>query len=320
MTHIFISYSHKDSDCVYKVQRMLEAQGIPVWIDKAGIWAGNTFPQEIRKGIREATAFMLFWSANSSQSNWVEKEIQEALNHNMSRNLPIIQVMLDNTKLHVDLTNFLGVALPVCSSENIRNLINKIPVDIRDSLRRKVLKFDTALTLNQQSPLPVPNTPLLAVRFMQSCYTQATIIGTGGLTLSNYLAQPKRVLHLIPQFLGAADYGTVATVYQACQEFDLESARNFLALHVTPKESKNDKYELSFSERGMWLDAINTTYEAVEKLVKRGGATLRMFAAHPVALGIGIGRKFDHFWHVETYYHIKSPKETYQLLSDTDEL
>ena len=37
MSHIFISYSHKNSDCVYQVVEEMQRNDFPVWVDLESI-------------------------------------------------------------------------------------------------------------------------------------------------------------------------------------------------------------------------------------------------------------------------------------------
>jgi hypothetical protein len=73
MPDIFISYSHKDSEFVRDLIQPLEAEGFSVWWDHS-IPPGKTWDDVIARGIREAKACLVVWSANSVASDWVKEE------------------------------------------------------------------------------------------------------------------------------------------------------------------------------------------------------------------------------------------------------
>jgi TIR domain len=73
MSDVFISYSHKDTDFVRDLVKPLEAEGFSVWWDHT-IPPGKTWDDVIARGIREAKACIIVWSANSVISDWVKEE------------------------------------------------------------------------------------------------------------------------------------------------------------------------------------------------------------------------------------------------------
>jgi hypothetical protein len=73
MSDIFISYSHKDTDIVRDLVPSLKAEGFTVWWDHT-IPPGKTWDDVIARGIREAKACIIVWSASSVVSDWVKEE------------------------------------------------------------------------------------------------------------------------------------------------------------------------------------------------------------------------------------------------------
>jgi hypothetical protein len=73
MSDVFLSYSHKDTDFVRDLVKPLEAEGFSVWWDHT-IPPGKTWDEVIARGIREAKACIIVWSANSVGSDWVKEE------------------------------------------------------------------------------------------------------------------------------------------------------------------------------------------------------------------------------------------------------
>lgn len=76
--HVFISYSHKDSDYTHKLAEEMERYNIPVWIDDR-IDYGTRWPQVIEEKIDTCKAFVLIMSDNARASDWVNNELTYAL-------------------------------------------------------------------------------------------------------------------------------------------------------------------------------------------------------------------------------------------------
>ena len=77
MGHIFISYSHKDTNYAHRLADTLRAEGFDVWID-ARIDYGSQWPLEIQKQLDSCDAFILIMTPRSYASDWVQSELQRA--------------------------------------------------------------------------------------------------------------------------------------------------------------------------------------------------------------------------------------------------
>ncbi|HEU0294228.1 MAG TPA: TIR domain-containing protein [Anaerolineales bacterium] len=76
--HVFISYSHKDSDFTHRLAEEIERHHIPVWIDDR-IDYGTRWPHVIQEKIDSCKAFILIMSDNARASDWVNNELTYAL-------------------------------------------------------------------------------------------------------------------------------------------------------------------------------------------------------------------------------------------------
>ena len=64
--HAFISYVHEDTHHVDRLQYALQAAGIPVWRDTAGLWPGEDWRRKIRHAISDnALVFIACFSSRS---------------------------------------------------------------------------------------------------------------------------------------------------------------------------------------------------------------------------------------------------------------
>lgn len=76
---LFISYSHKDLETAEKIAKIYEAMDIDVFFDKHRLKSGYIFSEEIFNYIKASDTFVLCWSENAAQSDYVKKEICAAL-------------------------------------------------------------------------------------------------------------------------------------------------------------------------------------------------------------------------------------------------
>ena len=75
----FISYSHKDESTVKYFAKAFQAQGVDYVFDRHYLKAGDVYPLKIKEYINSADLFILCWSENAAQSEYVEKERKAAL-------------------------------------------------------------------------------------------------------------------------------------------------------------------------------------------------------------------------------------------------
>jgi hypothetical protein len=78
-TAAFISYASKDRDKVLARVQMLSAVGIRYFQDVLSLEPGDRWSKKLELGIEDCDLFLLFWSNEAKQSEWVRKEVQYAL-------------------------------------------------------------------------------------------------------------------------------------------------------------------------------------------------------------------------------------------------
>jgi hypothetical protein len=99
MSHIFISYSRRDTDTVNRFVAELTGAGLQVWIDRDDIKVGNTWRVQIVEAIDTCDAFVLILSRNSAVSDNVRKEIDLAQDSGKK----IFVLMLDKITIPAEL-------------------------------------------------------------------------------------------------------------------------------------------------------------------------------------------------------------------------
>ena len=76
---IFISYSHKDEHRVKYIAEAYRAQGVDYFFDRHYLKGGDVYPIKIREYIDSADLFILCWSKNAAESDYVTLERRQAL-------------------------------------------------------------------------------------------------------------------------------------------------------------------------------------------------------------------------------------------------
>lgn len=100
MTSIFLSHSHADKPFVNRLATDLRSSGYYVWTDDAEIKIGDSLIQKIREGIDTVAYVGVVISSNSVKSEWVNKEVDIAMNQEIEgQRVKVLPLLLDNIKL-----------------------------------------------------------------------------------------------------------------------------------------------------------------------------------------------------------------------------
>ena len=92
--YLFVSYAHRDYDRVDPILRELAVRGYRFWYDE-GIDPGTEWPESIARHLENSSVCLTFLSAHSAASKNCRREINFAL----SRNIPLLTVFLEDTKV-----------------------------------------------------------------------------------------------------------------------------------------------------------------------------------------------------------------------------
>jgi hypothetical protein len=135
MTSLFISHNHKDKPFVRRLGADLSALGVRVWIDEAEIKIGESLISKISRAIDDMDFLAVVLSPNSVSSNWVQEELYQALDMQISSKmikvLPILLIdcpipgFLRN-KLYADFRTEQGY------SSSLQKLLLAMGVDTRE--------------------------------------------------------------------------------------------------------------------------------------------------------------------------------------------
>jgi len=75
----FISYSHKDDELAQRIHNDLQAAGVRCWFAPHDLKIGDKIRPTIDESIRDHDHLLLILSQHSVQSDWVEHEVEHAL-------------------------------------------------------------------------------------------------------------------------------------------------------------------------------------------------------------------------------------------------
>lgn len=100
MSSIFFSYSHKDRDIVDRIAADLQKFGFYIWVDKAEIKIGDSLIKKIREGIDKVEYVGAVISKNSINSEWVQREIDIAMNQEIEgKKVKVLPILIDTIDL-----------------------------------------------------------------------------------------------------------------------------------------------------------------------------------------------------------------------------
>lgn len=286
MSHIFVSYSRKDSDCVYAVVDALKKADFPIWIDLESIPISSEWLTNIEKAINDAKVFMLFWSASAKESDYVTHELQIAQQLSIENKIKVCVVMLDDTKPlpleHIQAQNLKSG----CSPTAISGLLNALPVEWK--------AFSYTKSLAEQSHTLVQD-DFVSVRYSDNATCKAYIVGKANATL------PKKPQHLAIalQFFRPTTADMLDSVISSLPTPDT------WILHVTGPVQGED-YRLDNNQPQQWEDSRKFIVKMIQAVGDQSNTTLHFYTLTPNALLGGVTMPLYRFWHVTLYNFVNS--------------
>ena len=81
---IFISHSSADNEFANRLAKALRINGVKVWIDEAEMMVGDSLLEKIKSAIDEMNYLGVVLSPKSVKSQWVQREVQIALDNEIT--------------------------------------------------------------------------------------------------------------------------------------------------------------------------------------------------------------------------------------------
>ncbi|MCI5181300.1 MAG: toll/interleukin-1 receptor domain-containing protein, partial [Candidatus Electrothrix sp. AW1] len=127
--HIFISHSSKEDNFVKQLRQVLELHGQVPWVDSRELTAGDDLKARIEESIRTARHFLVVISLDALNSEWVECELDIALNEAEQREdgYKVIPVVLPRTPMRIFKRFFPGDPLYIEVADAPNGLSEALP-------------------------------------------------------------------------------------------------------------------------------------------------------------------------------------------------
>ncbi len=89
-SHVFISYSWRDKRFVERLCMSLKDSGVPIWIDKVEMKAGDSIQGRVEAAITNAEYVVVVLSPHSVNSTWVTEELRLAMTRQREEKLRLV--------------------------------------------------------------------------------------------------------------------------------------------------------------------------------------------------------------------------------------
>jgi len=100
MKTLFISHSSIDKDFANRLSVGLKQQGIEVWLDSEKMQVGDSLLTEISAGLKGANYIVVVLSKNALQSEWVNRELEIAINREIEeRRMLVLPALLEDVPI-----------------------------------------------------------------------------------------------------------------------------------------------------------------------------------------------------------------------------
>lgn len=99
---VFLSHSSKDKPFIRQLASDLAKENILVWLDEQQINVGDSINDKISQGLAESDYFVIALSDNSTESEWVKRELNSALISEIeSRKVKVLPIKLSDCEFPV---------------------------------------------------------------------------------------------------------------------------------------------------------------------------------------------------------------------------
>lgn len=104
MQRCFISHANADREFVEdELLGIFEAVGVQPWYCKTDIPCARDWEAEVEKALRSTVWFAVVMSPRSTESLWVQKEVDWALSNRLGKVIPILMESCDLSRFHLSL-------------------------------------------------------------------------------------------------------------------------------------------------------------------------------------------------------------------------
>jgi hypothetical protein len=151
----FISHSSKDMKLAIRIEKVLEQDGLKIWLDRSEIRLGVLLRKELQNAIKDSRLTILLWSKAAAKSLWVAAEVLTTFHLNRF----IVSCVRDGTQLPYFLQNTIHLEIGSRKTQWIARLrravrespdsANELPT-FMSSQSRELQQVIRRITLGQQ--------------------------------------------------------------------------------------------------------------------------------------------------------------------------
>lgn len=204
---LFISYSHKNTQALDPVLRILRRNQFRFWYDR-GLLSGVEWADELERNISNCSQFLVFITPESVESSFVRKEVSLAL----SLRKEILVVYLSDTVLSHGLSLLLGDIQAIY--RNSFQEPSAFEKALCDALAKETMYGDTQDLISYTRSSSAVG-PLTARNQLDETYILHSQIGAGGIS-KTYLAEHRRTGALVIVKCAATDNPYQAGFFKDC--------------------------------------------------------------------------------------------------------
>lgn len=127
----FLSHSSADKPFIRQLAADLTANGIDVWLDEQRIKIGDSIPDKIAQGLAESDFFLLGVSENSANSEWVKKELNNALVSEVKRRkVHVLPLKIDGSEIPGIISDKLYADFSKSYKQGLSDLLSALKGDL----------------------------------------------------------------------------------------------------------------------------------------------------------------------------------------------
>lgn len=140
--HLFISYAQADADDVVSFVSMLQeeltGQGaeVDIWMDRESLRPGEQWQQSITTAVADSVGMLVFVSPESMRSNWVRRELQDAVADKNRLVVPVILHRVADLPRELTERQWLDISTADRNSIAIHQAVSRLAADIAELLLR----------------------------------------------------------------------------------------------------------------------------------------------------------------------------------------
>lgn len=192
---VFISHSSKDKEVAFLICKYLEESGLACWIAPRNIPQGSDYAEELVKGIKSSSAFLLLISENSDTSQAVRNEVEVAMRYQINK----FGIVFDNYKMsdfleyHFNRFQLTQISQPI-STTQLEALVTALDNKASIKQSQTLINHEHECKHNLPSPIKMVGREFELQQVVESLgketqhFTILGMVGLGKKTLANAVA------------------------------------------------------------------------------------------------------------------------------------